>query len=257
MVTLDSSPSPPQASAGSREARYVLDTSLTSHQLRGAGGPQPRLRETAEAPAGAVPTEHPRRGRAPRDRPAGRPRPPPSALAPRRSNNSSPGGGAGRGRRGCVRGAGSQPPLPPPHSSRAPHRAGRGLCDAEATAADTKGRRGGERGAGPAPVPAPATPAGRTRAPARSLASSPSLGLPGVGSRPRAHPPLACAPTLRLSRSLRWDRDAAGPHAGSPARLLGGAEAAAGLPARGWMPRACGSLRFPPSRGARHGRRGR
>lgn len=211
-------------------------------------------------PARAVPTEHPparagppRPARGVAATPALRARPAAGTIAPPEAAPATGGDRAAGAGAGGVRGAGSPPPLPPPDLSRAPHRAGRGLCDAVATAADTKGRRGGERGAGPAPVPAPATPAGRTRAPARS----PSLGLPYAGSQPRAHPTLAGAPTLRLSRSPRWDRDAEGLPAGSPARLLGGAEAAAGLPARGWMPRACGSLRFPPSRGASHGRRGR
>lgn len=76
---------------------------------------------------------------------------------------------------GGVSGAGSQPPLPPAALSRAPHRAGWGLCDAVATAADTKGRREGERGAETASAPAPRPPPA-ARAPARS----PRLGLPYV-----------------------------------------------------------------------------
>lgn len=193
------------------------------------------------------------------------PRPCPAAgtIAPLEAAPAAAGGGAVGAGAGGVRGAGSQPPLLPAAPSRAPHRAGRGLCDAVATATDTKGRQGGERGAGPASGPRPPPAA---LAPARS----PRRGLPHAGSHPRAHPrapaTLARARTHRLRPERRgpgpggcygWGGDAEGLLHGSAARLLGGAEAAAGLWARGWMPPACGSLRFPPSRGASHGRRGR
>lgn len=173
------------------------------------------------------------------------------------------GGAADAGARG-VRGAGSQPPLPPAALSRAPHRAGRGLCDAVATAADTKGRRAASEGLGLPPPHDPRPPRARPFTPPASVSPR------HAGSYPRAHPrapaTLARARTLRLRPErggpgpggrCGWDRDAEGLLPGAAALLLGGAEVAAGLPARGWMPRACGSLRFPPSRGASHGRRGR
>ncbi|XFG03294.1 hypothetical protein AB1E19_006918 [Capra hircus] len=109
-------------------------------------------------------------------------RPAAGTIAPPEAAPAAGGGGAaGAGARG-VRGAGSQPPLPPAALSRAPHRAGRGLCDAAATAADTKGRRGVERGAGPAPAPRP-PPAAR----ARPLV--PRHRSPRAGSPARAHSP--------------------------------------------------------------------
>lgn len=109
-------------------------------------------------------------------------RPAAGTIAPPEAVPAAGGGGAaGAGARG-VRGAGSQPPLPPAALSRAPHRAGRGLCDAAATAADTKGRRGVERGAGPDPAPRP-PPAAR----ARPLV--PRHRSPRAGSHARAHSP--------------------------------------------------------------------
>lgn len=106
----------------------------------------------------------------------------------------------------------------------------------------------------------PATPAHRPRARARP----PRTALRGRALSRARDPPRARTFRLRPERGgprpggrCGWDGDAEGLLPGAAARLLGGAEAAAGLPARGWMPRACGSLRFPPSRGASHGRRGR
>lgn len=106
-----------------------------------------RLQRAANLSGGVMPTEHRRRPAGPR---GGRdPRPPRShpaagTIAPLEAALAAGGGGAVGAGAGGVRGAGSQPPLPPAALSRAPHRAGRGLCDAVATAADTKGRRGGQ-----------------------------------------------------------------------------------------------------------------
>lgn len=60
--------------------------------------------------------------------PGPRPRPPQEQWLP---------GRGGARRRGCARG-GVAAPSPPAAPSRAPHRAGRGLCDAAATAARTQ-----------------------------------------------------------------------------------------------------------------------
>ena len=188
----------------------------------------------------------------PRSRPAA------GTIAPPEAAPAAGGGGAAGASAGGVRGAGSQPPLPPAALSRSPHRAGRGLCDAAATAADTKGRQAGERGAGPAPAPRPPP---HDPLPPRACPLVPRPRSPRRGLEPSRAP----VPTLRLRPErggpgpggrCGWGGDAEGLLPGAAARLVVGAEAAAGLPVRGWMPGACASLRFPPSRGASHGRRG-
>ena len=144
-----------------------------------------------------MPTEHPRARQLPAagrrsayDPRPRRSRPAAGTIAPPEAAPAAGGGGAADASAGGVRGAGSQPPLPPAALSRAPHRAGRGLCDAVATAADTKGRRAASEGLGLPPPRDPRPPRARPFTPPASVSPTRARTLARTLARPRpSHAP--------------------------------------------------------------------